>query len=171
MLTFTAFSLSSFKQNLFTFPLLSSSSSPSLSHLKRSPSPSSSPLFSSPSSTFRLQKWPTSLSNSSSSSTPYSVPISSSVGYVANYFEAKEACGAGYPGGHTEFWGFGDAREGYCGGDIEIPVEKKRKLSEISNNDGLGTSRVAAETNNHSRVEDLDEDDGVAFISDGDSRH
>lgn len=53
--------------------------------------------------------------------------------------------------------------------DIEIPADKKRKLAEISNSDGMGTSRVAAETNNHSKVEELDDDDDVVFIWDGDS--
>lgn len=52
---------------------------------------------------------------------------------------------------------------------VDIPAEKKRKLSEISNNDGLGTSRAGAETNNHSKVEELDDDDDIFFICDGDS--
>ena len=53
--------------------------------------------------------------------------------------------------------------------DIEIPVDKKRKLAEIANSDGMGTSRVAAETNNHSKVEELDDDDksGSARLPNG----
>ncbi|KAI3434307.1 uncharacterized protein J3R85_006564 [Psidium guajava] len=51
---------------------------------------------------------------------------------------------------------------------VDYPAEKKRKLSEISNNDGLGTSRAAAETNNHSEVEELDDDDDIVLIFDGD---